>query len=148
MINSSRMSARTIATCWIPEECWCLDRLIQSLIIQMSSESSRRVVRDEDNEKKRNRQEHSARSRQWETVGSDDEEEGNVDDRLGSRKHRRRSNSGIYDYEKFLFHVHPYQRWMLINANRRFLHWHSIRASQTWNFHVIDEAERMRCFFL
>lgn len=60
----------------------------------MSSDPNRRLGKDEDNEKKRNRQEHSARSRQWETVGSDDDEEEKVDDRVRSRKHQR-SNSGI-----------------------------------------------------
>jgi hypothetical protein len=81
---------------------YSLNRFILNLILKMSSETNRRGVKDEDNEKKRNRQEHSARSRQWETVGSDDEEEGSSEDRSGSRKHRRRSNSGINDYDKFL----------------------------------------------
>jgi hypothetical protein len=47
----------------------------------------------EDNEKKRNREEHKARSRQWNTVGSDDDENDQDD-----RKHRRHdSHSGRRD---------------------------------------------------
>ena len=47
----------------------------------------------EDNEKKRNREEHKARSRQWNTVGSDDDENDHDD-----RKHRRHdSHSGRRD---------------------------------------------------
>lgn len=49
----------------------------------------------EDNEKKRNREEHKARSRQWNTVGSDDDEN---DQNVG--KHRRYgygSHSGSRD---------------------------------------------------
>lgn len=47
----------------------------------------------EDNEKKRNREEHKARSRQWNTVGSDDDENDQNDG-----KHRRYdSHSGRRD---------------------------------------------------
>ena len=54
----------------------------------MTSVRSGKKVDVEDNEKKRNRQEHSERSRQWEIVESD-EEDGNDDDINHSRKQRR-----------------------------------------------------------
>jgi hypothetical protein len=56
----------------------------------MSSGSSTKERRgdNEDYEKKRNREEHSQRSRQWELVGSDDE----VDRGEGNKKYHRSDN--------------------------------------------------------
>lgn len=48
----------------------------------------------EDNEKKRNRQEHSERSRQWEIVDSDEDDAGEEDTSHSRKQRRSRSRDG------------------------------------------------------
>lgn len=58
----------------------------------------------EDNEKKRNREEHKARTRQWETVGSDDDENDHADNEPTGKHRRHAGHSGQRDSGSLVFH--------------------------------------------